>query len=339
MAAQTHAGDAQQDVPQRYLNVPAPPTLPGMKQKRQVLCRLLLKGHCHYGEDCTFAHDWSTLKENSQENPNGGPSRCARTGKFSRWESKGGRHGKIPNAEYCAMTAAWALKDWCNNRHIPEWVMPGMVIAFQRHGLWFLWHLAMLMKDQVQLPLPCEEGAQPNPLPPNAEYCAMTAAWALKDWCNNRHIPEWVMPGMVIAFQRHGLWFLWHLAMLMKDQVQLPLPCEEGAQPNPLPSCPKSSDGARLKSRSRSRVTDKKKYGLAHSHGRSAAPNPRSRTPAGVRETLFNAFARSSDCRLSGDPRGEFSGQPRPPAHSQQTTLTPASLDAARSCWKGLCFL
>ena len=269
MAAQTHAGDAQQDVPQRYLNAPAPPTLPGMKQKRQVLCRLLLKGHCHYGEDCTFAHDWSTLKENSQENPNGGPSRCAKTGRFSRWESKGGQYGKIPNAEYCAMTAAWALKDWCNNRHIPEWVMPGMVIAFQRHGLWFLWHLAMLMKDQVQLPLPCEEGAQPNP----------------------------------------------------------------------LPSCPKSSDGARLKSRSRSRVTDKKKVGLAHSHGRSAAPNPRSRTPAGVRETPFNAFARSSDCRLSGDPRGEFSGQPRPPAHSQQTTLTPASLDAARSCWKGLCFL
>ena len=194
MAAQTHAGDAQQDVPQRYLNAPAPPTLPGMKQKRQVLCRSLLKGHCHYGEDCTFAHDWSTLKENSQENPNGGPSRCARTGRFSRWESKGGRYGKIPNAEYCAMTAAWALKDWCNNRHIPEWVMPGMVIAFHRHGLWFLWHLAILMKDQV------------------GDNCP-----------------------------------------------QLPLPCEEGAQPTPLPSRPRSSDRARLKSKSRSRATNKEK--------------------------------------------------------------------------------
>ena len=154
----------------------------------------------------------------------------------------------------------------------------------------------------------------------------MTAAWALKDWCNNRHIPEWVMPGMVIAFQRHGLWFLWHLALLMKDQVQLPLPCEEGAQPNPLPSCPKSSDGARLKSRSRSRATDKRKESRAHLHGRSAAPNPRSRTPPGVRSAPARSRSVTPKPRSSTPPEVDLA-----PAQGRSVALGQSSAEPSQA--------
>lgn len=254
MAAHTHAGDAQQDVPQCHLDVPAPPTPPVIKKRCQCLCRLFLKGHCHFGESCTFAHDWSTLKQISYF------SRCASSGKYSRWESEGGQYRTIPNPAYCAMTAAWALKDSWNNRDIPEWVIPGMVEALQRHGPRFLKHLAILMKDQV------------------GDNCS-----------------------------------------------QLPLPCEEGAQPTPLPSRPRSSVRARLKSRSRSRATDKRKESRAHLHGRSAAPNPRSRTPTGVRSAPARSRSVTPKPRSSTPPEVDLA-----PAQGRSVALGQSSAEPSQ---------